>query len=441
MRIKQFFDSDFKNFSNLDNVRSIPSLVDGFKDAQRKAVYGMLQHGQSEIKVAQAAGQFSLKTHYAHGEVSMADTIVGLAQDFPGSNNVNLFEPIGQFGSILSSESSSHRYIYTKPSSYLRQYIRQEDDCILDHRYEDGDRVEPRHFYPLLPMWIVNGALGIGTGHSVKILPRDPKLVCDMVHKLAQGVDVQQKTVDRLLKPVFNGWTGTVESVGDNQWELYGVLEKVNTTTIRITELPVTYGVDKFKSILVDLMDKGKVKDFDNNSSELGFDFTISVPRQVGKKSEKELIKLFKLVARITENVTLWNPDGKIERYDDVRSALAEFVAHRVARYETRRQQEIDNLIDEGWFLTSKAAFIQVWNELPNPGKMTVDQIHQTMTEKADVITDEHFDRLIQLRITSLTKDQISELHRQIDVINARVSWLREAKPTNMYDDDLKQLK
>ncbi len=78
----------------------------------------------------------------------MADTIVGLAQDYPGSNNINLFEPIGQFGSILSSESSSHRYIFTKPGQHLREFIRQEDDCILEHRYEDGDKAEQLLSYP-----------------------------------------------------------------------------------------------------------------------------------------------------------------------------------------------------------------------------------------------------------------------------------------------------
>src|SRR5690554_143087 len=144
-------------------------------------------------------------THYAHGETSMADTIVGLAQDYPGSNNVNLFEPIGQFGTILSSESSSHRYIFTKPSDNLRRYIKQDDDCILTYRYEDGDKAEPENFFPVLPMWILNGAMGIGTGHSVKILPRDPAKVSALVERLLSGDKPQNRTINRLLRPTFLG--------------------------------------------------------------------------------------------------------------------------------------------------------------------------------------------------------------------------------------------
>ncbi len=177
MRISDFIDTEFKTFSNLDNIRSIPQLVDGLKDSQRKAVYGMILHGTNDIKVTQAAGKFALATHYAHGEVSMADTIVGLAQRFPGANNINVFQPIGQFGSRLSPKPAAHRYIFTRPSSHFRTIFRNEDDHILKHRYEDGEKAEPVYFAPILPLWAVNGAMGIGTGHSVKILPRAPRAV------------------------------------------------------------------------------------------------------------------------------------------------------------------------------------------------------------------------------------------------------------------------
>lgn len=436
MKLETFFNTEFKTFSSLDNVRSIPSVIDGFKDSQRKAVYGMLMNGQNEIKVAQAAGKFALLTHYAHGENSMADTIVGLAQDYPGSNNVNLFEPLGQFGSILSSESSSHRYIFTKPSKNLREYIKTEDDCILEHRYEDGDKAEPINFYPLLPMWIVNGSVGIGTGHSVKILPRDPKNVKKCLERLLKDSQPRTDTIAKLLIPAFNGWSGEVLD-GDlpGKYELHGKIEIINTSTLRVTELPVGYGVDKFKAILVDLMDKGKVKDYDNNSTEQGFDFEIKVPREVARLSVTELKKLFKLVSRQSENITLWNIDGKLKQFKTVYDALKQFLDFRLEKYETRRITQLSIIESEIDFLYAKKLFIKEWNELANPNKTKMSDIEKLMIKKG--VKEEYLPRLMSLRISSLTLEQIEELEDQIATKEKRRTDLQLTNANKMYLTDL----
>lgn len=440
MNIKGFFDTEFKVFSNLDNVRSIPSLVDGLKDSQRKAVYGMMVHGGDKIKVAQAAGKFALATHYAHGETSMADTIVGLAQDFPGSNNVNLFQPIGQFGSILSSESSSHRYIFTKPHINMRLFFKKEDDCILKYRYEDGDKAEPELFFPILPMWILNGSLGIGTGHSVKILPRDVEKISILTERLLNGDNMQERTIKRLMKPSYKGWTGDIVEVEDEEgkFEIHGKIEKVNTTTLKVTELPVGYGVDKFKAILVDLMDKGTVKDYDNNSSENGFDFEIKVPRDVGKKSIDDLKKLFKLVTRVTENVTLWKPDGRLKRYRSAFDALQDFVEYRKGKFEDRRCKLIELATEDMRFLNAKKLFIKEWNDLANPGKMNSSDIQAHMSKAG--VDDDFIPRLMQLRVSSLAMDLIKELENEIKTKQSYIKELESKTPDSIFIEELNSL-
>lgn len=86
-----------------DNIRSIPSCADGLKPGQRKVLFGCFKKGVvKEIKVAQLAGYVSEKTAYHHGEQSLTATIVGLAQNFVGSNNINLLDPNGQFGTRLA---------------------------------------------------------------------------------------------------------------------------------------------------------------------------------------------------------------------------------------------------------------------------------------------------------------------------------------------------
>lgn len=96
--------SDFVNkelilFSMADLQRSIPSMVDGLKPGQRKILFCSFKRNfTKEAKVAQFSGYVSEHSAYHHGEQSLASTIIGMAQDYVGSNNINLLQPNGQFG-------------------------------------------------------------------------------------------------------------------------------------------------------------------------------------------------------------------------------------------------------------------------------------------------------------------------------------------------------
>ena len=105
---QDFVNKELVLFSNMDNERSIPCMVDGFKPGQRKVFFTCLKRNlMKEIKVAQLAGAVSEKSAYHHGEASLMGTIVGLAQNYVGSNNVNLLVPVGQFGTRLTGGKDS----------------------------------------------------------------------------------------------------------------------------------------------------------------------------------------------------------------------------------------------------------------------------------------------------------------------------------------------
>lgn len=435
-RLRDFINRDLKVFSNLDNIRSIPSIIDGFKDSQRKAVFAMINNGNSEIKVAQLGSYAAKETHYAHGEVSMCDTIVKLAQNFPGSNNMNLFEPIGQFGSILSAEASAPRYIYTKPSKHMRKLLRVEDDLILQNSYVDGDKVEPVHYFPVLPIWLINWCEGIGTGHATKILPRNPKLIAQLMNRLVSGVTPQQRTIDDAMTPWFGNWKGVVKQ-GDNesQWELHGVIETINTTTLRITELPVTYNIDKYKELLIKLMDDNIIKNYESNSSEDGYDITVTVPREVGRKTNDELKVIFKLVKTISENVTLWNTDNQLERFATAYDGLKAFVAYRSNIYEDRRQATICALSEKIKFTSNKIDFISYWNtKLKDPHKKPRADIESEMSAFID---GQYFDQLFAMQIGSLTMERVDALILERDKLVSVLTEYQNATPTVMYQKDL----
>jgi DNA topoisomerase-2 len=94
----------------------------------------------ADIKVAQLSGYVSEHSAYHHGEVSLASTIVGLAQDYVGSNNVNLLVPSGQFGTRLQGgkDHASPRYIFTRLAPICRAIFPECDDALLDYLNEAG---------------------------------------------------------------------------------------------------------------------------------------------------------------------------------------------------------------------------------------------------------------------------------------------------------------
>jgi len=168
--------SDFINrelvlFSNADNERSIPSLVDGLKPGQRKVMFTCFSRAHKEVKVAQLAGAVGEKSAYHHGEQSLMQTIVGLAQDFVGSNNINLLLPIGQFGTRLQGgkDSASPRYIFTQLNPVTQALFNKADEPVLKPLYEENSKIEPEWYCPVIPLVLVNGAEGIGTGWSTKV--------------------------------------------------------------------------------------------------------------------------------------------------------------------------------------------------------------------------------------------------------------------------------
>lgn len=207
--------ADFVNkelilFSLADLQRSIPNLMDGLKTSQRKVMFGAFKKKmKGEIKVAQLSGYVSEHSAYHHGEASLASTIVSLAQDFVGSNNINLLHPAGQFGTRLQGgkDHASPRYIFTKMGRLTRYLFMECDEKLLNYLSDDGQRIEPEYYLPILPLALINGAEGIGTGWSTHIPNYNPKDVAANVKRLLRSEELEE------MKPWFRGFQGTIEKV------------------------------------------------------------------------------------------------------------------------------------------------------------------------------------------------------------------------------------
>lgn len=432
MKLKTFFDEEFRLYSIADCVRSIPSVIDGFKPSQRKCIYGMLARGENagEIKIAQASGYISQISDYHHGENSLNETLVGLAQDYTGSNNLNYFKPNGQFGSRLSSEASAPRYIFTEFSESFRKIFKREDDIILNHLESDGQKVEPDYYLPIIPNILINGARGMGTGYATHILKYNPMDLRDVIVSILKGA------APKPLLPWYRGFKGTVHAV-ENQIVNTGCYEIVNTTTIRITELPIGIYLDDYKKHLFKLQDSGLIKDFDNNSTESSFDFIVNVPRTTTQLPHETIIAKFKLSSRDTQNLTAWTETGHIKVFEDVQEIIEHFIEFRLGKYEERRKKLIEILTANLELMTEKRRFIEFYlNNSKEIAAKNKKDLEQLLVDNGFI----NIAKLLDIRIYNLTKDDIAKLETQIEKTTKDVETLKKTTSVKMYLKELESL-
>lgn len=432
MRVKDYFNTEFIQFSKYDNVRSLASIKDGFKPSQRKSVYGILDRGEnaSEIQVERIAAHVASVSMYHHGAGSLESTIIGMAQNYPGTNNMNILEPSGQFGSRLSSEAASPRYVFTKFSENFRKLFKKDDDIILKYQEEDGVRIEPEYYIPIIPTVLINGSQGVGTGYASKILGYKPEDVKNAVISVMDGKKVKP------LVPWFKGFKGKVYR-NEAQTVIEGKMEIINTTTIKVTELPIGTYLDDFKNHLYNLEDKGFVKSFEDLSTEEHFEFILNVPRSTTALDEEVIKQKLKLFSRETENFTLWDTNGKIKEYSSAEEIVEDFVAWRLDRYEERRQALLKKNSDELDWLNNKLRFILYYlkNSKEFSNKNKKDMI--AILEKEKFVD---IDKLIRIPIYILTKDEIESLKKEIADVEIAVKKLKATTNKEMYKKELSEL-
>jgi len=355
--ISEFIDKGMILFSNASNVRSIPCLVDGFKPSQRKVLHGLLARKQTQcLKVSQLVGPISAQTAYHHGEVSLCDTIVKMAQHFVGSNNINLLQPSGQFGSRLKGgeDAASARYISTCLEPITRKIFVPDDDALLHHRQEDNKRIEPTFFLPVVPMVLINGAHGIGTGFSTSIPCFNPR---DVIQAMR---DVLTKKIPAPLVPWYRKFTGTIQG-SNGSYTSTGRWTRVAPATVHITELPVGVWSDSYKLSLDQKVTDGLIAHYrlGNQHDDSNVDLYVSLVDE--RITEAQVTVLLELSAPLSKdsNMHVFDPYGHLVRFETALDLLRAFCGFRVHFYERRRQYQMQALRRTLTVLQEKIRFTQ----------------------------------------------------------------------------------
>ena len=497
---KTFVDKDLIHFSNRDLQRSINHICDGLKESTRKILFACFKRRlyTNEIKVAQLSGYVSEVSAYHHGEASLQQAIVGMAQIYVGTNNINLLSPNGQFGSRCQGgqDASSPRYIFTLLSKLTKLIFKEEDNNILNYQDDDGQQIEPEFYIPVIPMVLVNGGIGIGTGYSTNIPQFNPseiieicKFVCKAI-KLAdlngdteEGLDNIYETIDILdiddLVPYYLGFNGTIKKTDNNSYISKGVYKWIDNETLEITELPIGTWTEDYKEFLENMITNGlnNLKYIENHYTSKNVKFILHFNANVRETLEDKFEQLFKMSSSKNlsiNNIHLFNEKGAIQKYDNTTDIIKEWSKTRILKYFERKAYQIKILEKDFLLLSAKIRFIidvisgniQIMNkkladianrliELKYPRINTDTNIvvagnidtdandkddneNDAPNEKNKDIRD--FNYLIKMPISQLTYDRKIILEKEVDELNNNLQNLRNSKIEDIWMYDLTEL-
>jgi DNA topoisomerase II len=431
-----FINKDLIHFSNSDNLRSLPSIYDGLKPSQRKIIYASFERKleKDEVKVSQLAGYVSDKASYHHGEMSLQGAIINMAQEFVGSNNINLLMANGQFGTrrMGGKDAASARYLHTMFNKLTLLLYRKEDNPIYEHIIDDNHVVEPRNYCPILPMILVNGSKGIGTGFSTTIPCFNPLEITEALLNKMKGKQFEN------LKPWYSNFKGEINYLGNNVYQTSGLYQIKDKNTIKITELPIgrwtqTYR-DYLESILVDDPKKPEKKDLllgykdysGNNDVEIEITLLKGKLQEILKnKNNKTFSDVFKLKEKVsTTNMHLYNCDGIIHKYKDVKEILEEYYTIRIKTYNKRKEYYVKLLKNQMMLLKYKVLFIKDYIKKKvviekKKRQQVFDKLEELkypkLSNKLDDLEENKNYNYTDMPIYTLTEEKMNDLQKQYD--------------------------
>lgn len=490
--------SDFINHEmilfSLDNLkRSIPRITDGLKESHRKILYGAhmkwkvgpLDKSYTEVKVAQFGAFVAEKADYHHGEIILGDVVVGMAQNFMGSNNIPWFAREGQFGTRYQGgkDAAETRYSHTFPERLVPYIIRHEDAPILEHVQGDGMVVEPISYIPVIPMVLVNGAQGIGTGYATFVPNHNPLDIVawlrarlsgtpeehrPQVHPWYRGFKGTITVMDRSLKkkpivtvvskppnvPSLNveEVVGTIaderlgdselfpddipdmeDEEGDYERPLLSMVTVGNfyrelNGKIIITELPIGRWPMTYRKWLEDMVERKEISGYVDRSLDDDVYFEITGFKGAANHRTLKLVRSYGM-----SNMTLLDEGDRAVRYDTAYDILNAFYARRIEAYHKRKAHILSDSVRQIEAYNQKIRFIQA---------VITGQLQFLNRKKADIIPvmrslNLQEELLKTTKLSNCTEDEIVALVNKINKLNAEIAAIQQITVEQMWWKEL----
>lgn len=449
--ISRHLNEELIKFFHDDCKRSIPSVFDGLKESQRKIVYAAKKRNiKKEIKVAQFGAYVAENTNYHHGEENLFKTIIKMAQSFVGSNNLPLFSEEGQFGSRLSGgdDASAPRYIFTQPRSFFPTLFNPHDDNLLTYREDDGDRIEPFHYITTIPMLLVNGCIGIGTGWMCNVPQFSPD---DIIHASELWMNNEHDNLQLFLnsiKPWYRHFTGSIEKIGDTKFQTNGKYTHTHSTrdTIKITELPIGVWSTKFEEEdLNKMLLKKYIKSLKAHTTPqtvcFEFETTETFNLEIFKKKMCTFLNL--------DNIVVFDKLEKIRRVT-LKEVFDLWGEEKLNLIEDRKQFQLANIKKSLKSTNYKIKFIDAVKKktivLTDNEDIIVNKIKEILQEpdqqgsKSDINSDD-ITSLLELQVRALTEQKMNKLKELEIKLKQEEVDLSKKTSRDIWTEDLRDLK
>lgn len=482
-----FFNNRMIRFSVEDCERSIPSLVDGLKPSQRKILFSAIKKNlKNEIKVAQFAGYVSEHSGYHHGEISLSEAITSMGNNYVGSKNLNLLTGIGTFGTrkMNGKNAGAARYIKCKLSSVVTKLINPLDNAALNFLTEDDGtskyKIEPEYYVPVLPLLLINGSNGIGTGSSTTIPCFNPEDIIANINRYMKGEPMIH------MAPWYRGFQGTIDKINDTKYIAIGSWHKLGKNKIKITELPVgsnrCKSYEAYKIYLESLLDdeevKNKKKEKDDSSTVslppgtiVDYDTTLTDVSFTAEVTFKEgylesilgsdMPKYaFEKKMRLAEyigltNLVAYNAKGELTKYDSPIDILKAWCDVRFKYYIKRKVNMMTNLLHKRALLNAKYRFVsEIMEDKINIYKKSKKAIHAILDgtaetgaanppypkhNKSEDSTEEtaSYEYLLSMRIDSFSTEVLERIAKDIPKNEDEITKLEGTTEQDMWVEDL----
>jgi DNA topoisomerase-2 len=437
--VTSFFDNEYLDYAKyVVTNRAIPSCIDGLKPTQRKIVFVANKiwktGNEKPMKLFQLGGRVAADGYYHHGPASLEAAMVGMGQKF--KNSLPLLEGIGQFGSLRSPSAGAPRYISGKLHANFR--LIYQDFELLTNKMEEGEEIEPEFFLPIVPTVILNGSSGIAVGFATNILNRNPKDVVNACLAVLNNKKI------KTLSPWLSEFTGsfTRDTVNPNVWKISGSYEVMNSTTVKVTEIPPSFTYERYEELLNTLIEKKIIVDYEDNSSNKT-EYVIKFQRSILKEyiSKSKLDVLLKIHSQETENLTTIDENGEVKIFNKAEDIVTHFIAVRLFYYDKRKDYILNKLNKELLVISNRARFIKDIIDLNlKVNNVPKDNIVNYLIKHKYDLVDNNYNYLLSMPIYTLTKEKFEELLNQKVNKNNELISTKKLKANDMYIDDLHKL-
>jgi len=462
-----FINKDLIHFSNRNLERSIPNIMDGLKESTRKILFACFKRKlySNEIKVAQLAGNVSEVTAYHHGENSLQEAIIGMAQIFVGTNNINLLTPNGQFGTRIQGgeDASSPRYIYTVLSKLTRLLFKEEDNAILNYLNDDGLSIEPDYYIPIIPTILVNGAIGIGTGYSTNIPQFNPEeiikiylgLIAEIktnigdiltVENIQESIQlIRDKEIDE-IEPYYLGFKGEIYKNEKGIYNSKGVYKWINDSTIEITELPIGTWTENYKEFLEDLIVKNNpnLKSFESHYTAKNVRFILKLIDGAKELLGDKILQEFNLTSSKLlgmNNLHLFTSKGNIKKYANVAEIIKNWSYIRIEKYQERKENQLKVMESDYLILSAKIRFIiEVIEGTITIMNKKLKEVEEQLELKNYHKNDDSYSYLLRLPISQLTTEKKEELEFEVTNLKKEIEDLKSMSIMTIWENELQLL-